>query len=84
MIRPGVIRRYCSQVGAYGAFVMAITWFLGYYNEVTAFFENNRTISVVAVVIHLILFAIGELAWSEKKLLSNLLVELDRAPHDER
>lgn len=83
-LRPGVIKRYITQVGLYGSFAMFMAWVLGIYDEATTFFEQHKAVSVIAIVVHGILFMIGELAWSEKRALRNLKEELLRSEDHER
>lgn len=48
----GLIGYYALNIGTWAAVVMGVSYFLGIYDEVYAFFQHNRVFSASALLLH--------------------------------
>ncbi|MGK9200438.1 hypothetical protein [Sinorhizobium meliloti] len=74
--RPGILRRYFAHVGIYGSGVGVLSWFLGYYEKLTAFFAEHSKLSGLALFVHAVLFWIAEMAQYERAQLYRLKIKV--------
>lgn len=50
------VRLYFTHMGIYGAGTVTLSWFMGWYNRATIFFESNRPVCLLALGLHAIAF----------------------------
>lgn len=61
-----IAKAYIERMALYGSFVGGIALFMGLLSDIQRFIEHNRSIAVIALIIDMIIFAIGKLASLEE------------------